>query len=491
MAARLAHMGGPLAPPVFDDDAKTSTAAYTNRLAWGMLLAITPMLLALSFLAPMVRTTVWLIVAELDALSTTLLLATRLGYVKQGAAIFLVGVWAVYSWAAWLSGGVYSPVMGAQFVVVAYAQSAYGWRCALATGAVSFATVSVLIWASLAGLVPASIVPLTPVIYGAVVLACLLSLLCLHGLMGAIASGEKARVAGELRQRTIAEQRMVRLIGDAPFGAFLCEADDGGRLVVTHANREASVALGIEASQLVGVDVGEAFASATCEDLIERFRRVAQEGEVFEAREIRLHSGEARRTLDVHACQTEPGIAAIFFSDVTLQRVAEAKIRRMAYHDELTALPNRKLLLDRLNVAIEAAKRRETGVALLFIDLDNFKSLNDRRGHAFGDQVLMEVAKLLVRNVRASDTVARIGGDEFTVLMPDVPSGEYAERVADKIVEAFRDAIDIGGYPIGVTASVGVTFSADLDIRPEALLELADHAMYEMKRGGRDGYRVA
>lgn len=215
------------------------------------------------------------------------------------------------------------------------------------------------------------------------------------------------------------------------------------------------------------------------------------EGAVFEGEEIQLHSGGAKRTLDVHAYQTEPNTIAIFFSDVTQQRLVEARIRQAAYHDELTTLPNRKLLLDRLRVAIEAGKRRKMGVALLFIDLDNFKALNDRYGHAFGDLVLSAVAKLLVLSVRASDTVARIGGDEFTVLMPEVANREQAEVVAHKIVEALREPVGINGRAITITASVGVTISTDHDVGPHALLELADKAMYRVKREGRDGYRVA
>jgi len=480
-----------LAPPVFDDKAKTASAAYNNLLGWMMLLIITPALVVLASYLPSLRALVWIATGALDALAILLIALTHLGHVNQGAALFLVGVWALFSWAAWVSGGIFSAAICAQFLVVALAEATRRWRWAVAAGTLSLTTVAVFTWAALQGMVPASAVVTSPMSYGAIVGACLLGLAITHGLVGAQTRSAGQRVANELEQRAAAEQRLLNLIDNAPFGAFLAESRDGQHLTVSHSNRHASVALGKDAVQFVGGDLSDAFATSDRGDLMEQFRRVASEGAVFEGEEIQLHSGGAKRTLDVHAYQTEPNTIAIFFSDVTQQRLVEARIRQAAYHDELTTLPNRKLLLDRLRVAIEAGKRRKMGVALLFIDLDNFKALNDRYGHAFGDLVLSAVAKLLVLSVRASDTVARIGGDEFTVLMPEVANREQAEVVAHKIVEALREPVGINGRAMTITASVGVTISTDHDVGPHALLELADKAMYRVKREGRDGYRVA
>jgi diguanylate cyclase (GGDEF)-like protein len=489
LAALLADVRGILAPPVFDDKAKTASAAYNNLLGWMMLLIISPALIALAFSVPSLRVLVWIAASALGALAVLLIALTHLGHVNNGAALFLVGVWALFSWAAWVSGGVFSAAICAQFLVVALAEATRRWRWAVAAGTLSLTTVAVFTWAALEEVVPASAVVTTPISYGAIVGACLLGLAITHGLIGAQTRWAGQRVVRELEVRAAAEQRLLNLVDNAPFGAFLADLRDGQRLTVSHANRHASVALGKDASQFVGGELNLAFATSDRGGLMEQFCRVAAQGEAFEGEEIQIHSGGAKRTLDVHAYQTEPNTIAVFFSDVTQQRLAEARIRQAAYHDELTSLPNRKLLLDRLGVAIDVGKRRKTGVALLFIDLDNFKPLNDRYGHAFGDLVLSAVGKLLIMSVRSSDTVARIGGDEFTVLMPDVANREQAEVVASKIVESFHEPVGINGRAITITASVGVTVSTDHDVGPHALLELADKAMYQMKRSGRDGYR--
>lgn len=491
MTAPLTHIRRVFAPPVFADRDKTAKAAYSNLVGWGILVVAAPLLVVLGLVAPALQTMVWLVLGAMIVLAVLLLAATHAGFVKQGAAVFLIAVWGLYTWAAWESGGMFSASLCAQFIVVAIAEGTYGWRWAMAACALALATVSVFMWAEIIGIVPPSMVVTTPVSYGAVIGTFLIALALMHGLVGAQTRGTGARVARELKKRTLAEQRLVSLVDNAPFGAFVCELDGSDRLVVTRANQHASVALGTDASKFVGGDVGAAFAAATMEDLVERFLRVAHCGDAFEQEETHVHSGGSKRTLDVHAYRTEPGEIAIFFSDVTQQRVAEARIRRMAYHDELTSLPNRKLLLDRMNMAMEAARRRGCGVALLFIDLDNFKPLNDRYGHAFGDAVLAAVARRLVHNARASDTVARLGGDEFAMLVPDVSSGEQAELVAKKMVDAFCEPFGVNGRSVTLSASIGVTLSAEHDCAPLDLLDLADKAMYETKRGGNGGYRVA
>jgi diguanylate cyclase (GGDEF)-like protein len=489
MAGRPANMRDLLAPPVFDSDVKTSIAAKSQLLAWVELGLVSPVLVVLALSTPSIATLVWIATAGLVASSLFLLVATRLGYVEQAAVVFLVGVWALFSWAAWMSGGLFSAALCAQFLLVTLAEATHGWRWALAASALAVTTVVVFTWAEVHGLTPFSTVITTPASYAAVVIACLVALAINHGLIGAQARGNGVRVARELQRRTTAENRLRDLVDNAPFGAFLCELLDQRQLRVTHANRHASVALGKNATQFVGGDLGEVFAASASHDLIERFRAVAAGGDPLED-EIQVHSGGAKRTLAVHAYQTELNVIAVFFNDVTQQRLDETRIRQMAFHDELTKLPNRKLLLDRLAVAIEAARRRGSGVALLFIDLDDFKPLNDRYGHAFGDQVLSAVARRLHKTARASDTVARIGGDEFTVLMPDVTSREQAEVVAAKLVAAFGEPLSLGGKSVSVTASIGIALSEDQDIGALALLENADRAMYEVKRSGRNGFRV-
>jgi diguanylate cyclase (GGDEF)-like protein len=343
-------------------------------------------------------------------------------------------------------------------------------------------------WAHVEGIVPPSAVATTPVTYGAVVTACLLSLAVTHSLMAARTRWAGNQVVLELQERKAVEQRLRDLIDHAPFGAFLCELLGKRHLRVTHTNRKASIVLGRDASRLVGGDLIDVFATAASRGLADQFLRVAVRGDTLDAAEVSVFSNGTRRTLEIHAYQTEPGVIAVFFSDVTQARIAEAEIRQMAFHDELTKLPNRKLLLDRLKVAIEGARRRERGVGLLFIDLDKFKSLNDQYGHAFGDLVLAAVARRLESVARASDTVARIGGDEFTVLMPDITGRDQVHVVACKLVAAFQEPFEVDGRTITITASIGVSLSTQDDAGPDLLLQRADSAMYGTKRAGRNGY---
>lgn len=177
-------------------------------------------------------------------------------------------------------------------------------------------------------------------------------------------------------------------------------------------------------------------------------------------------------------------------SDVTLRIEAEERYRHLAYHDTLTRLPNRRLFSDRLDQAIRSASRRGGRVALLLLDLDGFKQINDRHGHAAGDRVLETVAERLREAVREADTVARMGGDEFVVLLPDVAHPDDAVRVADKIHDSICMPIADGHARHEVGTSIGISLFPDHGETPDALLHRADHAMYHGKNGGGKTTRV-
>jgi diguanylate cyclase (GGDEF)-like protein len=191
----------------------------------------------------------------------------------------------------------------------------------------------------------------------------------------------------------------------------------------------------------------------------------------------------------MHAVQTGPGRAELFFIDVTERRRAEAEIRHMAFHDELTGLPNRALFYDHLHMALASAQRRGDHVGLLFLDLDHFKQLNDRYGHAFGDLLLVQVAARLRQSARRGDTVARFGGDEFTVLLPDVESHRQAEAAASKVLAVLAEPLEIGNRTIEITASIGVAIAPRASRDAVTLVHQADLAMYHVKADGRGGYR--
>jgi len=177
--------------------------------------------------------------------------------------------------------------------------------------------------------------------------------------------------------------------------------------------------------------------------------------------------------------------------DITERRKAEAFMRSLAFHDSLTMLPNRRLLLDRLQQAIFRARRDQTRVALMFLDLDEFKPINDRLGHAVGDWLLIQVAARMLSCVRESDTVARLGGDEFLVLLPSVEWDADALAVAEKIRQALNQPfITVAGESLQISSSTGVVFYPDHGSNETMLLTCADEAMYQAKEAGRNQVQV-
>ena len=177
--------------------------------------------------------------------------------------------------------------------------------------------------------------------------------------------------------------------------------------------------------------------------------------------------------------------------DVTDAKRAEAEIERLAYHDALTELPNRVLFLDRLTQALAAARRNRRYGAVLFVDLDQFKRINDVHGHAMGDAVLREVARRLAFYLRQEDTVARLGGDEFVILLPDLATnpedaGSLVMAVAEKIRSALEHPVSIGGQEYLATASIGITLFPKEAESVDDLMREADTAMYRAKERGRN-----
>jgi diguanylate cyclase (GGDEF)-like protein/PAS domain S-box-containing protein len=176
--------------------------------------------------------------------------------------------------------------------------------------------------------------------------------------------------------------------------------------------------------------------------------------------------------------------------DVTERKALEARLRHQALHDPLTNLPNRTLLMDRLEQALVRAERRGTKVAVLFMDLDNFKHVNDSMSHEAGDRLLVEVAERLREWLRAEDTIARLGGDEFVILLEDLEGEQAATAVAGQIAQALRPPIILDDQEIFVTTSIGIAFGTSREDRPEVLLREADVAMYRAKAGGKDHHEV-
>lgn len=176
-------------------------------------------------------------------------------------------------------------------------------------------------------------------------------------------------------------------------------------------------------------------------------------------------------------------------SDISERKHAEERIRHMAQHDMLTGLPNRALFFDRLQQALAQARRDATRIALLFVDLDRFKPINDDYGHAVGDQVLQQVAQRLRDVVRESDTVGRIGGDEFVVLLPTIQHEADAQHVADKLRDALASPLMIETLQVCMSASIGIALFPDHGDDETSLMKTADLAMYRAKQAGTETSR--
>jgi len=179
--------------------------------------------------------------------------------------------------------------------------------------------------------------------------------------------------------------------------------------------------------------------------------------------------------------------------DVTERKKMEESIRELAFHDPLTGLPNRKLLLDRLELALLQAQRHKRKTALLFLDLDGFKQVNDRFGHDAGDRMLVRIAHALTKALRRSDTVARLGGDEFVVLVPEVRSEKALVEVAGKILQRVREVplpAKLRAPAVRITTSIGIALCPRDGNTSRQLLKAADAAMYKAKTLGKDRFAL-
>jgi len=242
--------------------------------------------------------------------------------------------------------------------------------------------------------------------------------------------------------------------------------------------------LGRTALQL-GIHVDEAARAALA-------ARLRSEGHVRDAElPVRLASGEIRNVVVSADAVTFIGdaCALVTFRDVTDHKRYEARLEYVATHDELTGLPNRTLIRDRLSQGLARARREGSQLAIMFLDLDRFKVINDGYGHPFGDHLLKAVARHLSALVREGDTVARLGGDEFLVLLPDLRRSADAYVVAQKILDAFEDGVRVEGKNLHINTSIGVALFPQDGLDVDTLITNADLAMYRSKEQGGGMYQ--
>ncbi len=226
------------------------------------------------------------------------------------------------------------------------------------------------------------------------------------------------------------------------------------------------------------------------------------ERKIEEALEARDHwSGELRaqrkdgevyvQKVSVSTVRDDSGQVVNYITvvnDITRLKAHEAELDRVAHYDVLTGLPNRRLLTDRLEQAVRHARRHAESLAVCYLDLDNFKPINDRWGHEAGDRVLVDVARRLENCLRESDTLSRIGGDEFVFLLPSIDGGSELDQVLERLLSTLQEPLTVNGGTARVSSSVGVALFPDDAEDPDTLLRFADQAMYSAKAAGRNRY---
>ena len=256
------------------------------------------------------------------------------------------------------------------------------------------------------------------------------------------------------------------------------------------ANKAFAAMFGLSVEDVIGKHLRELYGEEVYREVEGHFARALHGHPVTYQRTHKLANGESRylevRLLPHIGDQGKVLGCFAVTTDVTEYKLAEERVQRMAHHDSLTGLPNRLLFNDRLDQSISLAKRNSRQLALLYLDLDRFKPVNDTLGHAAGDELLNGVAERIRHQVRESDTVARVGGDEFAVILPDIAKREEAETVARKIIAALAAPFQLGSQKQGVDigASIGIAVYPTDARNADALVKAADAAMYSAKTPG-------
>ena len=281
-------------------------------------------------------------------------------------------------------------------------------------------------------------------------------------------------------------------IGDA----VLC-TDLAGN--VSYLNLVAEAMTGWSSAEALGRPLAEVFriidgrtrepAASPAERAIGQNRTVGLAADCLLVRRDGFESAIEDSAAPIHNRDGRVAGAVLVFHDVSESRAMALKMAHLAQHDFLTGLPNRVLLTERLAQAIGLAQRRHKQVALVFLDLDYFKNINDSLGHAIGDQVLQSAAARLTAAVRATDTVCRQGGDEFVILLAEIEQPLDAALVAEKLIEAFAVPHLIGKHELHVTLSIGISVYPDDGSNVDSVLQNADTAMYHAKACGRNNYQ--
>ncbi len=293
----------------------------------------------------------------------------------------------------------------------------------------------------------------------------------------------------EARLRT-SEERFRGTFENAPIGIILLDLQGN----VFEANRFAEKLLAYDQHRMSGTHIFDLLPPGEQEQL-ERLLRSAPGAPITDRSERRmicrtgLEIWTNQHLVTQNSATGEPAYLILQVADITEVKISQERMERMAFYDTLTNLANRRLFNDRLERAIEQCQRNHTNAALLYLDLDHFKRVNDTLGHEAGDSLLKQVGERLTDAVRKEDTVGRLGGDEFAVLLTHISTSSDAGRVAEKIAKSLTEPMAISGHNIVVTTSIGITVIPNDGSDANILMKNADLAMYRAKEQGRNNYQ--
>jgi diguanylate cyclase (GGDEF)-like protein/PAS domain S-box-containing protein len=264
--------------------------------------------------------------------------------------------------------------------------------------------------------------------------------------------------------------------------------------VITYQSPSVRHLLGVDPQQMVGRSQYDFVHEDDVSSMRVRFAELVQNGYIDKPFEFRVQARDGSwRVLESigKSCLDVPAVRGIVVNtrDVTERRAIEQRVAHLAYHDALTGLPNRSLMQERISSAISRAERSAKKFAVMFIDIDNFKNINDSLGHDAGDDLLRRVAHRLSESVRAHDTIARQGGDEFIVLLDELEGHQGATRVAQKILQSLRSTFKVNGADQHVSGSIGIAVYPDDGTDASTLLKNADTAMFHSKSLGKNTFQ--
>jgi diguanylate cyclase (GGDEF)-like protein/PAS domain S-box-containing protein len=292
-----------------------------------------------------------------------------------------------------------------------------------------------------------------------------------------------------LKRESFKSHKILELAGE---GIVSCDTE--GKLLSF--NRAAQRIFGYSEAEIIGKNVSVLMPSPhrdKHDEYLSRYLQIGQTHVIGTTREVQGRRQDGMPfPLEISVTEIKYGGEHLFVAvlrDISEQKLAQARIEQLAHFDALTQLPNRSLLYDRLGQAITMAKRKRSSIALMYIDLDGFKKVNDTMGHHMGDLLLKQVAERLRLCVRESDTLARIGGDEFTIILNDAQERDNVEVLAQKVVSSIDQPFDLEGQVARIGASVGIARYPYDAKTGGTLLIVADKAMYAAKAAGKNTYR--